>query len=130
MPIYAECGGYMYLGETVNDFDDTEYRMVGLVPVRARIQGHRLSLGYRTVTALEDNILLPEGGSVRGHEFHWSTLTGGEKQANAWSVEEKKGFIEGFHRNNLLASYIHIHFGSDPRLAPNFVAGCREYTPA
>lgn len=127
MPIYAECGGYMYLGETIGDFENNEYRMTGILPIRAQIQSPRLSLGYRTVTALEDNPLLKKGTAVRGHEFHWSTLTAGEEKANAWSVEEKGGFIEGFKLNNLLASYIHIHFGSDPQLAPNFVESCNRY---
>jgi cobyrinic acid a,c-diamide synthase len=127
MPIYAECGGYMYLGETIGDFENNEYQMTGILPVQAQIQSPKLSLGYRTVTALENNPLLQKGNKVRGHEFHWSTLTAGEEKANAWSVEEKGGFKEGFKINNLLASYIHIHFGSDPQLAPNFVESCNRF---
>jgi cobyrinic acid a,c-diamide synthase len=127
MPIYAECGGYMYLGETIEDFENNEYRMAGILPIKAQIQSPRLSLGYRTVTALEDNLVVNKGSTVRGHEFHWSTLTAGEEKANAWSIEEKDGFKEGFKINNLLASYIHIHFGTDPQLAPNFVESCRRF---
>ena len=127
MPIYAECGGYMYLGETIEDFENIEYRMAGILPIKAQIQSPRLSLGYRTVTALEDNLVVNKGSTVRGHEFHWSTLTAGEEKANAWSIEEKDGFKEGFKINNLLASYIHIHFGTDPQLAPNFVESCRRF---
>lgn len=127
MPIFAECGGYMYLGETTSDFDGNEYPMVSLLPIKAQIQSHRLSLGYRTVTAIDDNMLMKKGYSVRGHEFHWSSLTGSAGNANAFRIEEKDNTIEGYHINNLLASYIHIHFGSDPTLAPNFVASCKRY---
>lgn len=127
MPVYAECGGYMYLGETLGDFENNEYQMTGILPIRAQIRSPKLSLGYRTVTALADNPLVKKGNVVRGHEFHWSTLTAGEEKANAWSIEEKDGFREGFKINNLLASYIHIHFGSDPQLAPNFVESCRQF---
>ncbi|MBN2075777.1 MAG: cobyrinate a,c-diamide synthase [Dehalococcoidales bacterium] len=127
MPIYAECGGYMYLGETIEDFENKEFRMAGILPIKAQIKSPRLSLGYRTVTALEDNPLVKKGTVIRGHEFHWSTLTAGEEKANAWSIEEKNSFKEGFKINNLLASYIHIHFGSDPQLAPNFVESCRRF---
>ncbi len=127
MPVLAECGGYMYLGKSINNFEDNRYPMAGIFPIESQIKSHKLSLGYRTVTACEDNILLKKGERTRAHEFHWSTLTAGDEKPNAWSVEEKGGFIEGFQRNNLLASYIHIHFGSNPNIAPNFVENCKKH---
>lgn len=127
MPILAECGGYLYLGEKLSNFENEEFGMVGIIPVTAQIKSPRLNLGYRTVTALADNPLLKKGDTVRGHEFHWSTLTGADILSSAWSIKEKNGLKEGFINKNLLAAYIHIHFGSDPKLAPNFIESCRKF---
>ena len=128
MPVYAECGGLMYLGHSINDFEGREHAMVGAVPVTSQIDGRRLSLGYRTIEALGDGPVLQRGQTVRGHEFHWSRLKSGIETANAYRVLEKDGAREGFQDNRLLASYIHLHFGACPQLAPQFVANCKEYS--
>ena len=60
MPVYAECGGLMYLGKSIRDFRGNEHSMVGSLPVSSRIDNHRLSLGYRTVKSAEDGPLINE----------------------------------------------------------------------
>jgi cobyrinic acid a,c-diamide synthase len=83
------------------------------------------------VQAIVDNPLLAAGESVRGHEFHWSSFqTKTEKSkispefASAYKVLEQGGKLEGFRFKNVLASYIHLHFGSKKNLAPRFVQAC------
>ncbi len=130
MPVYAECGGLMYLGESIRDFQGNEYPMVGAISVASRIDSPRLSLGYRTVRALADGPILRRGETVRGHEFHWSVPSANEDVANAYSVLEKDGLQEGLQKNRLLASYIHLHLASLPHMASSFIGNCCKFRDA
>jgi cobyrinic acid a,c-diamide synthase len=127
MPIYAECGGLMYLGRSIGDLQGNEYPMVGAIPVSSQIDSPHLSLGYRTVQALGDGPILRQGEIVRGHEFHWSVPENAADSPNAYCVIDKGRRLEGFHRRNLLASYIHLHLGSLPYMASRFVENCRQF---
>jgi cobyrinic acid a,c-diamide synthase len=127
MPVYAECGGLMYLGDSLRDLNGREYQMAGAIPVSSCIDKPRLSLGYRTVEALDDGPLLQKGQTVRGHEFHWSVLKHSQGCENAYRVLDDEGRMEGFQIKNLLSSYIHLHFASLPSLAPHFVKVCQEF---
>ncbi|MCX6010052.1 MAG: cobyrinate a,c-diamide synthase, partial [Chloroflexi bacterium] len=102
MPIYAECGGLMYLGRSIGDLQGNEYPMVGAIPVSSRIDSPRLSLGYRAVQALGDGPILRQGEIVRGHEFHWSVLKSSTNSANAYHILEKRERREGFQKKKLL----------------------------
>jgi len=126
MPVYAECGGLMYLGNSIRDLDGNEHPMVGAIPVHSQIDSPRLHLGYRTVQAMADGPILNRGQIVRGHEFHWSNLKSGYS-ANAYRILEKEERQEGFQKKNTLASYIHIHLGSLPYMATRFVENCRQF---
>jgi cobyrinic acid a,c-diamide synthase len=126
-PIYAECGGLMYLGRSIVDFQDREHGMAGLVPAVSRMKGTRLTIGYRTVTALANGPLLRSGEAVRGHEFHWSSLDAEPGDDGAYTIEEQPGRNEGFRCGSVWASYVHLHLGSAPWLAPRFVEACRQY---
>jgi cobyrinic acid a,c-diamide synthase len=127
MPVYAECGGLMYLGESIGDLEGNEYNMVGAIPISSRIDSPRLSLGYRTVRALGDGPVLRRGETVRGHEFHWSVLKSSADSANAYHILEKEERREGFHKKKLLASYIHLHLASLPHMASSFIENCRQF---
>lgn len=126
MPIYAECGGLMYLGKSLRDLEGKEYPMVGLLPVGSRIDMPRLNLGYRTVEALDDGPLLCRGQTARGHEFHWSILSGDYGNMNAYQVIGSQQ-REGFHIGNAFASYIHLHMASQPSMARRFIECCRHF---
>ncbi len=128
MPIYAECGGLMYLGRTLEDQAGDTYPMAGILPAASSIKDTRLTLGYRTVRALKDTPLMPQDATVRGHEFHLSTLTGVPPRGTAaYQVLDQDGRLEGFHLGNVVASYIHLHLASHPDLAPNMVATCARW---
>lgn len=122
LPIYAECGGLMYLCQSLEDLEGHSYAMAGVLPGRSVMQGARLTLGYRTIRAMQDNCLLAAGETVRGHEFHFSSMPDGTTTVPlAYEVLDQPGRSEGFVVQNVLASYIHIHLGSKASLAPRFV---------
>ena len=117
--IYAECGGLMYCGRELIDADGRAFPMLGLLPVRTRMQKRFAALGYVTWRAAETTLLGPPGTEVRGHEFHYSRLEPlGPLQPAArlrrdGEAEKPDGFTEG----GLLAGYAHLHFASNPGAA-------------
>ncbi len=130
MPIYAECGGLMYLTEAIVDLDGRGHPMVGLLPGRSVMTG-RLTLSYRLAQAAGDSWLLTAGETVRGHEFHYSVWEG--RPANlppACELLPPSGEgefrLEGAQVDNLWASYVHVHFWGKPELAGRFVEACRQ----
>lgn len=126
-PIYAECGGFMYLMESICK-DDRVFPMCGAFPFRSSMQSRFQALGYREITLTAETVLGPAGTAVRGHEFHYSALEGvPEEQLKSYSVTDNKDIrsTEGFTANgNTLGSYIHLHFASNPEIARNFVGAC------
>jgi cobyrinic acid a,c-diamide synthase len=127
MPVYAECGGLMYLGRSIVGFDGREHIMSSVLPLASRIDKPKLTLGYRTIRALNDGPFLEKGQTARGHEFHWSNLQSVTGIEPAYSVEEKGGASEGFQAGNILASYIHLHLGTVPGMAKHFVDRCASF---
>ncbi|ASA20044.1 cobyrinate a,c-diamide synthase [Paenibacillus donghaensis] len=125
-PLYAECGGYMVLARTLTDRAGAVHQMAGLIPAHSVMQARRAALGYREVTALEDNLLLKQGEQLRGHEFHYSVMTyTDEPRSHAYSSNGRSGSsVEGYVNGNLLAAYTHIHLASYPPAASRFVAQC------
>jgi cobyrinic acid a,c-diamide synthase len=121
LPIYAECGGLMYLAEGIVDFDGQQHAMSGLIPCSVGMQPRRSRLGYVELEARRQTLLSAAGARLRGHEFHWSAIVSGQERANAYQVLGEEPRIEGFARKSLLASYVHLHFGSAPELAERFV---------
>jgi cobyrinic acid a,c-diamide synthase len=115
----------MYLGQGIEDLEGHYYAMAGVLPGRSVLKGTRLTLGYRTVRAMQNNCLLAAGETVRGHEFHFSSLQDVPTTVpSAYEMLDQPGRREGFVVHNVLASYIHIHMGSKASLAPRFVATC------
>jgi cobyrinic acid a,c-diamide synthase len=128
MPIYAECGGLMYLARAVVGPDGEDLEMAGLLPLRVRPETGIRHMGYREMRTLEDCVLAPRGRSLRGHELHWSNVTNGTgKVTYAYELFDPSGYRaghEGYTKPGVLASNIHLHFGQDPELALNFLRPC------
>ena len=132
VPIYAECGGLMYLGRSLRTDSGVKHGMAGVIPVDVEMDGEIHRFGYRQILTLEDSILSPRGQFYRGHEFHWSRITGHNGDLKpAYQMQNAEGDVigyEGFVAPNLLASYVHLHFGQNPLLVDKFVQHCREHT--
>ena len=129
MPTYAECGGLMYLCETLIDFGQKAWPMVGILPTSVSMTG-QLNLGYRRLTATHTSPLLASGETIRGHEFHRSQLATPLSPAAYQSepaFQPSPAQAEGFCQENLLASYVHLHWGARPDIPDRFVQRCREY---
>ena len=127
-PIYAECGGFMVLTQGLIDREDRRWPMAGLIPGVARMTDKLAALGYRHATALRPNLLTEGGDTLRGHEFRYSQWICDEPVAAgdvAWGLRgtraEAPPHSGGFVRGNLLASYVHIHFGQRAAVARRFV---------
>ena len=102
----------------------------GIFPVRCRMLPRRKALGYRQAELTHDSVIGTAGTVVRGHEFHYSEIgTMPEEVERCYRVSRQGVTVgaEGFRIRNCLASYIHLHFGSNPDIAGTFVAACRGY---
>jgi cobyrinic acid a,c-diamide synthase len=105
LPIYAECGGLMYLTESIRDGQGIVHSMVGLLPGRS-LMSDRLTLGYRVACSAGNSWFLGEGESVRGHEFHYSEWHGRPVDfPPAYRLRPRSGAgetrLEGAHVGNL-----------------------------
>ncbi|PTN33612.1 cobyrinate a,c-diamide synthase [Desulfonatronum sp. SC1] len=131
MPVYAECGGMMYLLSELEGVDGERFPMVGFFPGRARMYSRFQALGYRKVELLDEGVLGPAGTVLRGHEFHYSGLEEISESARepAFRVADRRGreSLAGFRRGNVTASYVHLHFGSHPPAAAAFTRACERY---
>ena len=92
--------------------------MVGIIPAVAEMSP-KLTLGYRELEVLGDSPLAVTGQRLRGHEFHYSTITSRQPLPPAYRLPD--GRTEGVLTENVLASYVHVHLGSDPGLAERLV---------
>jgi cobyrinic acid a,c-diamide synthase len=127
LPTHAECGGLMYLAETLIDLNGQSWPMVGALPTTVKMEP-RLTLGYRQATALVDSLLIKAGTSVWGHEFHRSQTTRQPVQP-LYSLKrfeaEQAHAQEGWGRQHIHASYVHLHWGGSLAIAQSFVKACR-----
>lgn len=133
MPIYGECGGFMYLGREIHDMEGRSHLMTGCFPFATRMYDRLRSLGYREVTLTADTVLGQAGATLRGHEFHYSDLEPspeGDGVQTVYGLSDRLGRPrsgEGFQIQRTLGSYVHLHFGSRPEAAGSFVDACRIY---
>ena len=126
-PVYAECGGLMYLAESLEDADGRVHEMVGVLQARVTMRPPRMSLGYLGVTLTAPTPLGPAGTVARGQEFHFSTLSPVPASVpRAYGVTAPGGATraEGYVVGRSLMSYVHLHFASNPALARGFVDAC------
>lgn len=117
--IFAECGGLMYLVETLTDGGGVLHPMAGLIPGQVRMTQGLQNFGYHECVVLKDNFLWPAGYPFRSHEFHHSVWDR-EGEANAFCRIGSRS--EGFHSGRLIATYQHIHFGFDPDPIKSMIA--------
>jgi cobyrinic acid a,c-diamide synthase len=129
-PIYAECGGLMYLTRAIRTVDGATFPMAGMIPADAVMHDQLQTLGYVEIETIAPSLLGPSGLRFRGHQFRYSTLEpnpGGIE--HAYAVRPKWGdeFTEGYRSGNLLASYVHAHWASNPSAAAGLVESCAQF---
>lgn len=126
-PIYAECGGLMYMAEELEDLDGVTHPMVGLLPTTVRMRPRRLTLGYTSVVLTVDAPIGRAGITARGHEFHYSSLDPvPDSVPRVYRLSRRRGEerAEGYLMGHALMSYVHLHFGSNPEIPRWFVRSC------
>ncbi|MBS4215092.1 MULTISPECIES: cobyrinate a,c-diamide synthase [Neobacillus] len=128
LPTLAECGGFMYLTESIETTKKKKYQMIGVIPGKVQMKTSLQALGYREISGLNDNFIL-KNQSARGHEFHYSSfLPNEEKLPHAYETKGMRGVSkEGYLQHNLVAGYTHFHFGSNPALVENWIEKCLEF---
>ncbi len=159
MPIYAECGGLMTLGQFIDTTEGVKFPMAGILPFGTRMLARRRALGYTEVVLKRPCLLGEPGLKIRGHEFHYSEIVclpeespglelAYELRARKFEQVRGEGYMprqifsdgerqagkpapqvmhDGTKSLQVLASYIHLHWGSAPEAARNFVARCAEW---
>ena len=130
LPIYAECGGLIYLGESI-ELNGANYPLVGVFPVRFAMSKKPQAHGYSIFEASQDNSFYPHGTVVKGHEFRYSKVVGWSGTDEQLTVKMKRGtgFMngkDGVTYKNVFALYTHVHAEGTPEWAPRFVAKCQK----
>ena len=124
-PIYAECGGLMYLTRSIN-----HHQMCDVFSYDSHMTKKPQALSYVIARAAHDNIILPEGETFHGHEFHYSKLElDGSKPKFAFNILRGRGVVDsmdGLMSKNTLASYVHTHVAACPTFASRLVKTAAE----
>ena len=130
-PVYAECGGLMYLTRGIETRDRKQYPLAGLLPAWTRMLDRLKTLGYVEVRLTRDALLGGKGAILRGHEFHYSELLEDPTRDGQWAStyhlmrrRSKSGELEGFQHRQTLASYVHLHWASRPEAVRAFIQHC------
>jgi cobyrinic acid a,c-diamide synthase len=131
LPVYAECGGLMYLGKELL-LDGNAYPMTGALPVRFALETKPQGHGYTILNVSRPNPYYPVGTTLRGHEFHYSrpVVSPSEDLTFVFDVERGRGFQggrDGLCKKNLLATYTHLHAGGTLNWAESLYNAARHW---
>jgi len=120
IPLYAECGGLMYLGESLTDGEGETHAMCGVLPGHSQMGKRLTRFGYCEATARQDTLLASKGETLRGHEFHYSDFSCPLPAAldcckwrDGVAISRWQG---GFQHEATFASYLHVHFAQRPEM--------------
>jgi cobyrinic acid a,c-diamide synthase len=126
--IYAECGGMIYLSQSLVTQDETTHAFVGLLPSAFAMTPRLQRFGYATAELQQDCLLGPRGTVLRGHSFHYSRIASTKPHPPAYQVlysltgnTEPEGFVSP----NILASYLHLHFRTHADIVPHLISVLR-----
>ncbi len=124
MPIYAECGGLMYLAASLTGYDGTRHAMTGLLSLDVVMDSAHLAIRYVEVITQLGSPLGPPGTRLRGQEFHQSRVAAPSTEPNLFATTTSDGTtsVDGYLAGSVVASYVHVHLASNPSVARNFLA--------
>ncbi|MBW1791477.1 MAG: cobyrinate a,c-diamide synthase [Deltaproteobacteria bacterium] len=131
LPIYAECGGLIYLGESIM-LEGKEFPLVGVFPVKFTLEKRPQAHGYTVLTARDGNPFYRAGSRIKGHEFRYSKITDWEGKVEdlGFDMNRGVGFTEnsdGLIYKNVLALYTHIHAVATPEWTEGIIRKAREF---
>jgi cobyrinic acid a,c-diamide synthase len=137
-PIYAECGGMIFLSRQITDTAGNIFPLAGVLPLAIEMTDKLVQFGYVTVELTQDCLLGRRGTTIRGHSFHYSRIANAPSLPTCYRVAyslSRREEDEGYCAGNVLASYVHLHFRAAPHIARSFVeqvrrVKARELAPA
>ena len=123
VPLFAECGGFMYLGQNI-ELDGKTFNTVGAIPNRFFMTKGLVRFGYKSLKAECDNILCKKGGTIKCHEFHYSDT---DDHGDGFTATNERGkeWKCIIAKENIFAGYPHLHFWSNIDFARNFIRACK-----
>ncbi len=124
LPIFAECGGFMYLMNRLVDFDGRAFEMCGVLDGTATMTRKLQRVGYVSAELSANCVLGSRGEKFFAHEFHYSTTDVAENIFACKRLRTGENFTAGVAVENVVASYLHVHFAGCPHVARNFVEAC------
>lgn len=131
LPIYAECGGYMYLNKNFKNENEEVFPFVGIFDGEAVMTKRLQNFGYLEIEGLTDTVLFQKGERIRGHEFHKSLILRDDQDYCIKGEKVKHGepvqWQCGRKYKNVFGMYPHIYFPANMNFAMNFVNQCREF---
>ena len=134
LPIYAECGGFMYLMRQMTDLEGNVFKMLGVIPGDVIMNKKLQTVGYVSAEMERDTVLGPKGTVLKGHEFHFSSECVSPEDENyprAFTFRKTRNpvpYPAGYAKGNILGSYLHIHFAGEIKAAKCFVSACRKFS--
>ena len=127
MPAVAECGGFLYLGQTLEDADGRAWPMVGALPGSGKKAGRLVRFGYATLTADTDSLLFHTGESIPVHEFHYWDSDSNGADLVAQKPVSGKNWRCGYATPQLYAGFPHLYLAGQPQMAGRFVDAAAAY---
>ncbi len=131
LPIYAECGGLIYLGESM-EIAGEDFPLVGVFPARFTLEKKPQAHGYTILKVEKENPFYPVGTEIKGHEFRYSKVVSWPRDSAHLVMEMERGvgFIskrDGLVKKNVLALYTHVHALATPQWVHGMVAAARQW---
>lgn len=127
LPTVAECGGFLYLGQELEDTQGTSWPMAGVLPGRGLRTDRLVRFGYAELTAEQDSMLFRTGESVPIHEFHYWDSTQNGDACTARKPLGTRSWKCGFATKSLFASFAHLYMAGAPHLAQRFTQAAEQY---
>ena len=130
LPIFAECGGYMYLMKSITDFSGKIFEMCGVIPNSAKMTDKLQMVGYVSATLTKNCIIGSVNDKIQAHEFHFSVEEKNLSEEKIFYCEKLRTgqkYFAGWANENIFASYLHLHFVGCPSVAKNFVESCKKF---
>ena len=126
IPCVAECGGFMYLHEAIEDQEGQQYRMAGVLPGICINKGKLVRFGYIELQEKKPSFL-PEGTKIRGHEFHYYDSSDNGEDCMAVKPVTGKSYPCVIETQNRFLGFPHLYYPSNPGFAENFVEKARDF---